>query len=41
LDAIEGNKDLIVQALAWMIASQRHERFAELWAKLFSLIVKT
>lgn len=41
LDAIEGNKDLIIQALAWMIASQRHERFAELWAQLFSLIVKT
>jgi len=34
------DNNLIVQSLAWMIVTQRHSRFADLWDKLFHLIVQ-
>ena len=41
LERVKTERELKVQALAWMIASQRHSRFEELWAKLFDIIVKS
>lgn len=41
INKIADDNNLIVQSLAWMIASQRHSRFSSLWAKLFDLIVNT
>jgi hypothetical protein len=39
--SIPADEKLVIQSLAWMIASQRHSRFADLWSKLFELIVNT
>lgn len=39
LDRIDSDSGLKVQALAWMIASQRHSRFEELWTSLFNVVV--
>lgn len=39
LDRIDSECELKINALAWMIASQRHSRFEDLWEKLFDVIV--
>lgn len=39
LNQIGSECELKVNALAWMIASQRHSRFGDLWEKLFDVIV--
>jgi hypothetical protein len=39
LDHILDDERLLVQALAWMIVSQRHPRYKDLWSRLFSRIV--
>ncbi len=40
VSSIQSDEELVVKSLAWMIASQRHSRFAGLWTKLFTTIVQ-
>lgn len=40
LERVKSEREFKAQALAWMIASQRHSRFEELWDRLFDIIVK-
>jgi hypothetical protein len=40
LSSILDDQELFSKSLAWMIATQRHDRFAELWSQLFRIIVQ-